>query len=117
MAARVKIILLKKEVGEPVYYYAFWADVPSPRQAFYANASAVSAWKDALPSDVASLRDGSVVERTGSLQLGGGATLANAQAELQSRWTQFQNEITNANLWVRYGTTWDGTTWTAGGVS
>lgn len=117
MAARVKIIVLKKEVGEPVYSYAFWADVPVSRQAFYANPSATSQWNGALAGDLASLRDGSVVERVSSLRLGGGTTLAQAQAELESRWAEFQAEIVNANPWVRYGSTWDGTTWALGGVS
>lgn len=117
MAARLKIVVLQKEAGEPVYHYVFWADAPVSRQAFYANPSATSQWNGALAGDLASLRDGSVVERTGSLRLGGGTTLADAQAELELRWTQFQNEITNANPWVRYGTTWDGASWVAGGVS
>lgn len=117
MPARLKIIVLKKEQGDPVYGYVFWADVPVLRQSFYANPTATSVWKDALAGDVASLRDGSVVERVGELRLSSGASLAQAQAELESRWQAFQTEITNTNPWIRYGTTWDGTTWVAGGVS
>ena len=117
MAARFKIIVLTKDASDPEYRYVFWGDVPVARQPFYANAAATSQWKDAIAGDLTSLQNGSVVERTGAIRLTAGSSLAQVQAELVSRWTAFQDEITNTNLWIRYGTTWDGTTWAAGGVS
>jgi len=117
MAARFKIIILDKDANDPVYRYLLWADVPAARQPFYANASATSAWTDATAGDLAALQNGSVVERQGELRVPSGSTLAQVQAFLQARWSEFQNQVTNDNPWVRYGTTWDGTTWTAGGVS
>lgn len=117
MAARVKIIVLEKDPSEPVYRYVLWADVPIERQPFYANPTAQSAWTGATASDLTALQNGSVVERAGELRLKTDGTLAQAQAELQTRWAAFQNDITSQNKWARYGTTWDGTNWTAGGVN
>lgn len=97
--------------------YVLWADVPVARQPFYANPAATSAWKDAAASDITALQTGAMVERLDSLQAPPGATVAQIQAFLQARWTDYQNAITNINLWQRYGTFWDGTTWTPGGVA
>ena len=46
-----------------------------------------------------------------------GASAAQIKADLQARWQTFQNEIANANPWLYYGTFWDGTSWTTGGVA
>lgn len=114
MATRV--IVLEK-TGPTQYRYALWAVVPAARQTFYANAEATSAWKGATQTDVDDLRAGRVVEKVDVVTRAPGATLAQVQADLQAAWQAYQDEVTNGNPWVRYGTVWDGTTWTSGGVS
>src|SRR3990170_1858033 len=109
---RLRIIILAQD-DPRTYQYALWADVPASRQSFYVDASAKSAWKDALASDLAALQAGQVVERVDKLGMLEGSTLALARASLQASWQSFQDEITSKNPWLRYGTTWDGTTWTA----
>ena len=113
---RLRVIVLEQE-DDRSYRFAMWADVPLERQPFYANPDAKSQWKDALVTDVTALATGAVVERIGRLVLPPGGTAANARQELQASWSAFQQEITNSNPWVRYGTTWDGTTWTQAGVA
>ena len=118
MAARFRVIVLDRlSPGQIMLNFAMWADVPASRQAFYANASKTSAWKDANASDLLALQNGSVLERVETLTMDAAATNANVRASLQSRWTAFQNEITSADpRWSFYGTTWDGTTWVVGGA-
>lgn len=118
MAARLRIILLEKRyAGTQSFNVVYWCDVPAARQAFYADANKTSAWKDATAQDIAALRDGSVVEFVEPFQTDNGTTLAQAQAALESRWTQLQAQVTAHNPWLRYGTTFNGTAWQAGGVS
>ena len=119
---RLSIIILDRPEPENqrVYRYVLWADVPVARQPFYAALTGptfASAWKDALAADNTALQNGSVVEKVDTIQVPASATLAEIRSFLQARWTNFQASITSINPWQRYGTTWDGTTWTAGGVS
>lgn len=116
MAARLKIIVLEKLGGNQAFRVAIWVDVPSARQAFYASAGKVSAWKDAQAGDNTALANGSVAEFLHTYQ-GDGVNLAQAQAAMQIIWQGYQDKVNNDNPWLRYGTNWDGTTWTAGGVS
>lgn len=119
--ARLNIIVLERDRENPnLYTYSLWADVPVARRPFYAvewGATRVSAWKDALAADNTNLQTGAVVEAVQTLQVPSGATLAQIQSFLQSRWTAYQNLVTTLNPWQRYGTTWDGTTWVNGGAS
>ena len=118
MAARFKIILLERRyAGTQSFNVAFWCDVPAARRAFYADASRTSAWKSANAQDLAALRDGSVTETVEPFQANDGMTLAQAQAALQARWQELQDQVTAHNPWLRYGTTFDGTSWQAAGVS
>lgn len=116
MAARVKIIILEKLGGNQAFKVALWVDVPATRQAFYANAGKVSAWKDAQAGDTTALQNGGVAEFVHTYQ-GDGVTLGQAQAALQAIWQGYQDKVTSDNPWLRYGTTWDGTSWAVGGVS
>jgi hypothetical protein len=113
---RLRVIILDQE-DTRTYRFVLWADAPLARQTFYADPAAGSVWKNALPSDVAAIQAGQVVERAGTLILEPGEGVAVARTLLQASWQAFQNEITTRNPWGRYGTTWDGTTWVAGGVA
>lgn len=113
--ARLKIIILDKIGGK--LHYAMWADVPAARQAFYADAGKVSAWKDALPADNAALQSGAMVERVASYKFEEGALPGRIRLELQALAGRFQVEINAHNPWSSYGTVWDGAAWTAGGIA
>jgi len=121
---RLNVIILDKPGAiefPDVYHYVMWADVPSARQVFYKkDATFKSAWKDALPADNTALQNGVMDERAGTIQAPKGSGMAPIQAELQTRWTAYQAEINAtgaSNPWQRYGSTWDGTTWTLAGVA
>lgn len=120
MAARFRIIILDKpDFDAPrVFRYVLWADVPVARQAFYAKPTGtVSAWKDAIAGDNSQLVSGAVSEKVATINGQAGWTIADYQTELQTRWQAYQDAITNTNLWNRYGSTWNGTTWVLGGVA
>lgn len=88
-----------------------WADVPLERQGFYAT-TAVSAWKGASSLENGDLQAGRVAEKRHDVAFRFNISLAEAQANLQTIWQSYQDEITTLNPWNRYGTLWDGTTWT-----
>ncbi len=114
--ARFRVIVLEQQDVRS-FRCAFWLDVPAARQSFFVKpAGTVSAWKDALPGDHAALVSGAVVEHVDIVQVPSGTTLAEAQAVLQATWQSHQDRVTNQNVWVRYGTTWDGTSWVSAGV-
>lgn len=116
---RLRIIALEQpDRNDPrTYRYLLWADVPTARQRFYADPAKVSAWLDATAPDNAALASGAVVERSDTMRIPLGATLAQIKAFLEARHADFQADITNNNPWVRYGMTFDGTTWVNGGVA
>lgn len=118
MAARLKIIILDRlpDLGSQAFRVAYWVDVPAARQSFYAIPGAVSAWSGAQAADNAAIAAGEVVEVVETFVKPNG-TLAQAQADLQINWQRRQDAMANINRYQRYGTTWDGTTWAAGGVS
>jgi hypothetical protein len=107
---RLNVIVLTKTTDD--VSCAFWADVPSARQTFYADASKKSVWTGALASDNTALQNGAVVEQIFVQRTPQGSTIPTIEAALQAAWQNFQNEITNVNPWGFYGSTWNGTTWT-----
>lgn len=106
---RLRIIILEKTGNE--VDYVFWADVPAARQKHYAVQNAKSAWMDATAQDNANLASGAVTERSSKIILSG-QTFQKVQEKLQSDWQNFQRAINQNNKWQRFGSTWDGTTWT-----
>lgn len=114
-----RAIILDKIPGDrPQYRVVFWADVPAARQAFYADPTATSQWKDASASDIAALRSGAVAEHVEIVSADPPLSLAQAQTLVAAAWQTFQDMVTQNNPWLRYGTKYntDGS-WTAGGVS
>jgi hypothetical protein len=115
---RLNVIVLDQPGGLGTEYnYIMWADVPTARQRFYANAALKSAWVDATAADNTALQNGSVVEKSALLRVVPATSLAQVEAFLQQQWTAYQNGVTNYNAWLHYGSTWDGATWivTTGG--
>ena len=121
MAARFNIIILDKPdpTNAELFKYVLWADVPTARQPFYAKpAGTVSAWKDAIAADNSQLVSGAVSEKVDTVQVAKGSGMAVAQAEMEARWTAYQNEVNTSNPWVRYGSTFkSGTGWVLSGVA
>ena len=93
---------------------AFWLAVPAARQPFYANGTTV--YKDATALELGALQSGAVTEQTGVFTIAG---LSNAQIRtlLQGEFASRQSAVNAYNPWARFGTSWDGTTWTNGGVA
>ena len=112
-----KIIFLERlSTQKASFRVAYWADVPSARQTFYADASKASAWGDASAAEIIALQNGSVVERVETFSAQVQRTRAEIKMALQVRWVAFQAEINAANPWNFYGSSWDGTAWTDEGV-
>lgn len=120
MAKRIIILDRLPMNGRLAFNYVLWADVPSARQSFYADANAKSLWTGASVTENAAIASGAVLERAGVYQdrtANATETIADVRNALQTAWTAFQDEVTNGDVrWSRYGTNWDGTTWTATGA-
>ena len=111
-----RIIILDNFEGTK-YHVALWADVPATRQSFYASSGVVSAWTGAAAADNTAIASGAVAERVIQYDAGQAESLATIRVNLQATWTAYQAYVTAWNPWARFGTFWDGTTWTAGGVA
>ena len=95
---------------------AFWLSVPVARQPFYADAGKKSEYKSASAGELSAITSGAIVEQVGEFVVCG-MTNAQIRTMLQAEFTARQNAVNAYNPWTRYGTLWDGTTWTAGGVA
>ena len=116
--ARKIIILERLNIpSDQDYRVAFWLDVPVARRPFYANAAATSAVKDATQAEIDAIKAGAVVEETMVVPARASATQAVLLAALVTRYNARQAEITARNPWARYGSFWDGTSWTAVAVA
>jgi hypothetical protein len=107
---RLNIIILDKTTDD--FNFVMWADVPVARQSRYANPSATSVWTGATTQDNTDLKAGVFTERVATQRIVPGTPMPQIQQFLQNQWSAFQSEINDANPWQRYGSTWDGTTWT-----
>jgi hypothetical protein len=117
MAARFKIILLDRLTpGTTTLRFVMWADVPASRWNFHTDATKTSAWRNAMPDDLAALRNGSVLERVDTLAMDGAVTNTQVRTSIQARWTAFQATVTADTTHSVYGSTWDGTTWVPAGA-
>lgn len=120
MAKRIIILDRLPMNGRLAFNYVLWAEVPLARQPFYTNAGAKSVWAGASVQENADIAAGIILERAGVYQDRtplATETIADVRAALQAAWAAFQNEVTNTDVrWSRYGTSWDGTTWTAAGA-
>lgn len=116
-------IIILDRAGWPsddAYRVAFWLTVPVARRPFYADAAFVSqAEGDAAPdvTELEALRTGAVVERVETVYMRAGTSAAQRAARLQALWQKHQGEVDARNDWDRYGTFWDGTSWTVRGVA
>jgi hypothetical protein len=111
-------IIILEQVGETGdFRVAFWLDVPAARRAFYADPAATSQFLNATAEEIAALRSGAVVERVERIDRPFGGTLAQLRTTLTARHAALQARVNAENPWARYGTSFDGTTWTVAGVA
>jgi hypothetical protein len=100
------------------YRVVLWANVPSERQAQWANAAFVSAYKDVSAGDLIALQAGQLAERVITVSVDPGTTLAEIRNRILGAQADWQNHVSTYNHWNRYGTVWDDVTgWIAGGVT
>lgn len=114
-----KQIILLERVDEPSdnnFRVAFWLTVPNTRWEFYANANATSQYKHASAQELQDIVDGKVQEIVETVGFEAGTGLPAIKADLISKFTKHQNRINNINPWVRYGVSYNGTAWSAGGI-
>jgi len=115
MAAKQIIILEQLDAGR--WRVAYWLNVQAQRQSFYANPNATSVWSGASTDENAAIASGAVREVVDVYSVVGSPGLAAVEAALQANWANYQAATDAYNPWNRYGSFWDGSSWTAGGVS
>lgn len=117
MASKI-IILERTDIPSDLNFNVlFWADVPAARQSFYANPTATSQNKQATAGELSALQSGAIVEKVQKFNFLAGTPIATIQAALIDAFNTYQTYINTYNPWVRYGTKWDGTTWTMNSVA
>ena len=109
-------IIIQERINEPSdfsFKYVFWATVPTARQTYYADASKTSVVKDITASELTSLRNGEFLEKVETANYVTGTPIATVQADLITKFNIYQTQVTAANPWKYYGTSWDSVTgWT-----
>ena len=115
-----KIIILTRNNPWPQEIgitYAMWADVPLARQSKYVKPNDwLSAYDGADAGELTLLRSGAVTEKVESTNVPVGTNTATIKNIIEAAFTRFQNEVTNEASWQFYGTFFDGTIWTNGGI-
>lgn len=116
MPRAILIERVQRTAPATAWRVVLWADVPAPRQRYYAKpATWNSAYRDASPSELADLRAGVLTEAVELIEVDTAdqtAAFATARAEAELLLSRFQTATTNRNVWNRYGTTFDGVSWT-----
>ena len=91
---------------------AFRLVVPAGRAPFYANPNATSTVKAADTADVNELKAGTLVEVVDSVTFPAGTAIAVIETGLANRHATMQAALNADPTYARYGSSWDGTTWT-----
>ena len=114
-----KIIILERqnEPSDNTFRVVFWAVVPVTRQLAYANSSFNSQYKDAIAQEISDLRTGVVVESVETFMYPAGTTQLVMTTDLINKYNIYQNFINTRNTYSKYGTSWDGTSWTTAGLA
>ena len=110
-----KIIILEQtDVSNTFSFkYALWANVPAGREIVTTSSSA---YTGATAAENVEIQAGRVLERIDAAIFPTGATQGVIAGELQKIFVAFQTQINNQNKTSRYGTSWDGTSWTITGT-
>jgi hypothetical protein len=112
-----KQIIILERTDNNRFTVAFWLSVPTARQPFYADATLTSAYKQASAPEISAIQSGAIVEQTVDMAFLQGTSLTAVKALLVTEFTARQAAVTAWNPWDRYGSFYDGSAWTAGGVS
>ena len=108
-----KIIALERNDGAPVQFrFAMWLTVATLRWPYYARAGAKSVWTGASQAENDAIAAGQVAEVVETHEVAAGASLAQIKAELETIYNARQAAFTATLVPSRYGSRWDGTTWT-----
>lgn len=111
-----KIIVLDRTNRSPAlvgYRYALWADVPAARQKFCVDAAKTLRVLDPTAQELADFRAGKFLEKIEEQQWRIGTPVADILASLVAAFGAWQQYVNTDNPWDRYGSYWDGTSWTA----
>ena len=113
-----KIIILNEDLdsSDLTISYAMWLDVPATRQPLLANSAATSRVKTATQGELDSIKSGAIVEVVEKKSFPKAAALATLKAALEARYTAAQAALTATNPFKYYDASFDGSSWTAGGV-
>lgn len=107
-----RIVFLSRAPVTGFYRYVLRADVPAGNQLAYRNPAAVSAYDNATPAELQEVRDGLVKEKVGELAFT--APVTSIQTWLETRWNEWQAEVTGEASWADYGRHWtSGASWVA----
>ena len=108
------VILDRTNVRTATYRYLLRAAVPAGRQAYFANVDTTSAYKEATQAELTALKAGEYVEVVREAPFSG-MNATQIKAWLEEAQAAFQTKVTadaGWNPWKKYGTAWNGTTWT-----
>lgn len=110
-----KIVFLKKTVSKTDYsiLYLFWLDVPADQQKRRANSGFKSAFADATDEEIAALQAGEVLEIVDTAYFAEEDGKEDVQRYLARRFKSQQAAVTDSPEFSVYGTSWDGSVWTA----
>lgn len=124
MARQIIILRQNLDVNPGVFSFqvACWIPVPASRQQFYANPSATSQVTGLSAAELTAIQNGSVYEKVDTVTIpNNGQSLAamwpTIQTELQNRYAACVADLNAYNPWKRFGTYWDGSTWTVATVA
>lgn len=106
------IILDRLSDSDLSFRYALWAQVPAGRRV--AIPAATSAFTGATVGEVAALRSGELVELVDQMLFAPGTSLQTMKDALLARWSAFQAQVLTRTQLAKYGTYFDGVTWTSG---
>jgi hypothetical protein len=110
--AKQIIILERNDGAPPTFRVAYWLTVAASRQTYYAQTGAKSVWTGASQAENDAIAAGQIVEVVGTQEVAPGASMAVVQTQLEGIWTSKQAAFTASNVPNRYGSFWDGVTWT-----
>lgn len=97
--------------------YVLWLSVPAGKEVIYANLDAVSVVKDVTQGELDALKAGQVIEKKRKINLPKESTITSIKSALEEIYNSDQSLINSRNTYKYYGSFWDGTTWTLGGIA
>jgi len=125
MAKKIIILTKKQTQNYLEVSYLFWLTVPSGQIPFrvlpiqyntHGDVISPSVYKSATAGEITAINAGQVVEQQGMTSYSSNVTNNQIAADLIAKFNVAQTSLSNAIDFNYYGSFWDGTTWTMGGV-